>query len=184
MTARALVAAAWLVACGRGATSRPPEAPPQASPCAPVKEADASSPIHVTVELLPDRECDGVEGLGCAAGEFCDHPAGDPCTRPGSTGVCRPRPIVCGDFWEPVCGCDGRPYRNACTANSAGTEIAGEGQCVSADGDTHPDRNLASIAALPGSTRAVSAGRCSQGVRSYQRPCRRWRRLPRPREES
>ncbi|MBI2897308.1 MAG: hypothetical protein HYY06_27370 [Deltaproteobacteria bacterium] len=124
--------------CGGGAASRPPEAPQRAAPCGPAKEADAGASVQVTMELTPDRACGGRGNLACDAAEFCDHASDQPCTRPGASGVCRPRPSVCGDFWEPVCGCDGRPYRNACAANLAGTEIAAEGQCLSA-GATHPD---------------------------------------------
>jgi hypothetical protein len=54
---------------------------------------------------------------------LCD---GDGCGTPGG---CRRRERSCGGELEPVCGCDGTSYANACWASAAGTRVAHAGEC-------------------------------------------------------
>ena len=45
------------------------------------------------------------------------------------SGLCTPRPEACPDVWDPVCGCNGRTYGNACEAAMAGVTVDYEGEC-------------------------------------------------------
>jgi hypothetical protein len=76
-----------------------------------------------------ERFCGGLLGLSCEAGEFCDFAIEASCGAADQTGVCRLPPEVCADIFNPVCGCDGETYPNACNANAAGTAVASEGAC-------------------------------------------------------
>src|SRR5206468_5070348 len=63
----------------------------------------------------------------------------------GGEGVCRQRPEACIGVLEPVCGCDGRTYVNACEAERAGVNVRAEGRCTRGCG------GLAGVSCPPGS---------------------------------
>ena len=73
--------------------------------------------------------CGGLQGLACGTGQYCDYPAAAMCGAADQTGICRPRPEVCTEHYQPVCGCDGNTYSNACTAASQGVSVASQGEC-------------------------------------------------------
>jgi hypothetical protein len=62
----------------------------------------------------------------CATTQYCAFPEGQCDTR----GSCQPRPQVCTFIYQPVCGCDGQTYGNACAAAGGGVSIDHRGECV------------------------------------------------------
>lgn len=61
----------------------------------------------------------------CGAGQYCAKATGD-CA---GYGACTGQPAVCSNVWNPVCGCNGVTYGNACKAAKAGATIAKTGKC-------------------------------------------------------
>jgi hypothetical protein len=73
------------------------------------------------------RDCGGIGGLACNAGEFCD--LGASCQMPDAMGTCKPVPQACTREFRPVCGCDGRTYPTRCVANSSSVSVLHDGEC-------------------------------------------------------
>ena len=74
--------------------------------------------------------CGGLAGFQCGAGEFCSYEPDAMCGAFDSTGTCAPIPEACDTLYDPVCGCDGLTYGNACSANMAGVSVLAEGVCA------------------------------------------------------
>ncbi len=71
--------------------------------------------------------------LRCWSNSDC--PEDDYCLFRGcaaETGVCLPRPDACPEVLDPVCGCNGRTYVNACFAAMAGQTVDYDGACMGA----------------------------------------------------
>lgn len=79
---------------------------------------------------VPDAtSCGGRLGNTCSATQFCSFSASAMCGYADATGTCTTRPDVCTALYQPVCGCNGQTYSNACTANAAGTSVLHTGPC-------------------------------------------------------
>lgn len=76
------------------------------------------------------RACAGLTGLQCAADEFCEFAPDAFCGAADQTGICQPKPELCGEIFAPVCGCDDQTYENACAARREGVSVASEGPCA------------------------------------------------------
>lgn len=65
----------------------------------------------------------------CPEGQFCDFPKGSECGATDRGGACKPKPEMCTQAYEPVCGCDGETYPSACAAAQKGVSVSQPGPC-------------------------------------------------------
>ena len=72
--------------------------------------------------------CGGFAGLMCDEGEICYYPEGT-CEWADHMGMCEAPPKFCPKNIDPVCGCDGESYRNACMMKRAGVSMSHKGLC-------------------------------------------------------
>jgi hypothetical protein len=73
----------------------------------------------------------GSQGMTCSATQHCDW-LDNRCGRSSAlgSGECVNNPSGCGAVYEPVCGCDGQVYSNACVASAAGQDVSETGGCT------------------------------------------------------
>jgi len=83
--------------------------------------------------LFVAARCDNAAGCRrrCTTNDKC--PASAYCAKRAGVcdaqGVCRRRGDLCPLYIDPVCGCDGRTYGNACEAVVSGVNVAHHGAC-------------------------------------------------------
>ena len=90
----------------------------------------------------------------CSYGMFCRFTEAQACGRihTSAGGQCVSPPTTCTKTWNPVCGCDGRNYRNDCIAHSHSVSVRHRGLCENANsnrvdspcGDSDPKPECAS----------------------------------------
>ena len=80
-----------------------------------------------------DDVCGGSLGLVCGDDAFCEY-ADLSCGDDQAVGTCVPKPLLCPIFPDPVCGCDGKYYNNACLANSSGVSVSDDTACLDGEG--------------------------------------------------
>ena len=81
----------------------------------------------------------GLLATPCPADSFCAYNLGE-CGGPSVTalkapeGLCKPKPEMCAQVIDMVCGCDGVTYNNACAANLKGVSVQAKGECTDKQG--------------------------------------------------
>jgi hypothetical protein len=79
------------------------------------------------------QTCGGIGALKCPAGQACQFPFAK-CNQPDLAGVCVAVPAECPQQGPPVCGCDGKTYKNECELMKAGVRPDKRGACGNGGG--------------------------------------------------
>jgi hypothetical protein len=106
--------------------------------CSSAPQGSPGASIAADADTADRQTCGGFIGRTCREGFFCKFSGASACGVADAEGVCTKILPNCPRILEPVCGCDGNDYSNACEANAAGVNVAQKGSC---DTQTPPPGN-------------------------------------------
>ena len=92
----------------------------------------ATGEVTCGADTCPEQSC----GVCLGYAQYCDYDEAAACGDNGAQSICKPRsqPADCDAADEPVCGCDGVTYTNACQAHSWSIGVRSQGPCPIPDG--------------------------------------------------
>jgi hypothetical protein len=96
-----------------------------------------------------EKMCGGIAGIQCPDKQYCAFAPEAHCGAADMSGTCAPKPDVCTQQLDEVCGCDDKTYGNACTAAQAGVSIAMKGACAKPAAPSAPEGKLCGTRGAP-----------------------------------
>jgi hypothetical protein len=134
---QALLSLSFLVACSPA--TPPPQEPVTPAPTTTVEPPPAMGGTSATggagapgsAGAAPtEKMCGGIAGIQCPANQYCMFAPEAHCGAADMSGTCAPKPEMCTQQMDEVCGCDDKTYGNACMAAQAGVSVVMKGACA------------------------------------------------------